>query len=118
MTKGNDVLLFVDNIYRYTWPVLKYPHCWAVCLRQVGYQPTLAEEMGVLQERITSTKEGSITSIQAVYVPADDLTDPSPATTFAHLDATVVLSRDIASLGIYPSGPIHSTRLRASWTRT
>ena len=106
--EGRDVLLFIDNIYRYTcWS------CFALLGRMpsaVGYQPTLAEEMGALQERITSTKDGSITSIQAVYVPADDLTDPSPATTFAHLDATVVLSRQIAELGIYPAvDPLDST---------
>ena len=96
-------MLFIDNIYRYT---LAGVECSALLGRMpsaVGYQPTLAEEMGVLQERITSTKTGSITSIQAIYVPADDLTDPSPATTFAHLDANVVLSRQIASLGIYPA---------------
>ncbi len=108
--QGNDVLLFVDNIYRYT---LAGVECSALLGRMpsaVGYQPTLAEEMGVLQERITSTKTGSITSIQAVYVPADDLTDPSPATTFAHLDATLVLSRQIAELGIYPAvDPLDST---------
>ena len=101
--EGRDVLLFVDNIYRYT---LAGTECSALLGRMpsaVGYQPTLAEEMGVLQERIASTKTGSITSVQAVYVPADDLTDPSPATTFAHLDANVVLSRQIASLGIYPA---------------
>ena len=100
---GRDVLLFIDNIYRYT---LAGTECSALLGRMpsaVGYQPTLAEEMGVLQERITSTKTGSITSVQAIYVPADDLTDPSPATTFAHLDANVVLSRQIASLGIYPA---------------
>tara|TARA_B100000953_G_scaffold124866_1_gene103012 strand:+ start:412 stop:1788 length:1377 start_codon:yes stop_codon:yes gene_type:complete len=100
---GKDVLLFIDNIYRYT---LAGTECSALLGRMpsaVGYQPTLAEEMGVLQERITSTKTGSITSVQAIYVPADDLTDPSPATTFAHLDANVVLSRQIASLGIYPA---------------
>jgi F-type H+-transporting ATPase subunit beta len=100
---GKDVLLFIDNIYRYT---LAGVECSALLGRMpsaVGYQPTLAEEMGVLQERITSTKTGSITSVQAIYVPADDLTDPSPATTFAHLDANVVLSRQIASLGIYPA---------------
>jgi len=100
---GRDVLLFIDNIYRYT---LAGVECSALLGRMpsaVGYQPTLAEEMGVLQERITSTKAGSITSVQAIYVPADDLTDPSPATTFAHLDANVVLSRQIASLGIYPA---------------
>jgi len=101
--EGNDVLLFVDNIYRYT---LAGTECSALLGRMpsaVGYQPTLAEEMGVLQERITSTKTGSITSVQAIYVPADDNTDPSPATTFAHLDSTVVLSRQIATLGIYPA---------------
>ncbi|NJN45286.1 MAG: F0F1 ATP synthase subunit beta [Candidatus Competibacteraceae bacterium] len=107
---GRDVLLFIDNIYRYT---LAGTECSALLGRMpsaVGYQPTLAEEMGVLQERITSTRAGSITSIQAVYVPADDLTDPSPATTFAHLDATVVLSRQIAELGIYPAvDPLDST---------
>ena len=100
---GKDVLLFIDNIYRYT---LAGVECSALLGRKpsaVGYQPTLAEEMGLLQERITSTKTGSITSVQAIYVPADDLTDPSPATTFAHLDANVVLSRQIASLGIYPA---------------
>ena len=100
---GKDVLLFIDNIYRYT---LAGVECSALLGRMpsaVGYQPTLAEEMGLLQERITSTKTGSITSVQAIYVPADDLTDPSPATTFAHLDANVVLSRQIASLGIYPA---------------
>ena len=97
------MLLFVDNIYRYTLAGTEVSALLGRMPSAVGYQPTLAEEMGVLQERITSTKNGSITSIQAVYVPADDLTDPSPATTFAHLDATVVLSRDIASLGIYPA---------------
>jgi F-type H+-transporting ATPase subunit beta len=101
--KGRDVLFFVDNIYRYTLAGTEVSALLGRMPSAVGYQPTLAEEMGRLQERITSTKEGSITSIQAVYVPADDLTDPSPATTFAHLDATVVLSRDIASLGIYPA---------------
>ena len=101
--KGRDVLLFVDNIYRYTLAGTEVSALLGRMPSAVGYQPTLAEEMGRLQERITSTKAGSITSIQAVYVPADDLTDPSPATTFAHLDATVVLSRDIASLGIYPA---------------
>ncbi|EPB5002142.1 F0F1 ATP synthase subunit beta, partial [Acinetobacter baumannii] len=101
--KGRDVLLFVDNIYRYTLAGTEVSALLGRMPSAVGYQPTLAEEMGVLQERITSTKSGSITSIQAVYVPADDLTDPSPATTFAHLDATVVLSRDIASSGIYPA---------------
>lgn len=108
--KGRDVLLFVDNIYRYTLAGTEVSALLGRMPSAVGYQPTLAEEMGVLQERITSTKTGSITSIQAVYVPADDLTDPSPATTFAHLDATVVLSRDIASLGIYPAvDPLDST---------
>jgi F-type H+-transporting ATPase subunit beta len=101
--KGRDVLFFVDNIYRYTLAGTEVSALLGRMPSAVGYQPTLAEEMGVLQERITSTKTGSITSIQAVYVPADDLTDPSPATTFAHLDATVVLSRQIASLGIYPA---------------
>ncbi|MCH4246126.1 ATP synthase beta subunit C-terminal domain-containing protein, partial [Acinetobacter gerneri] len=108
--KGRDVLLFVDNIYRYTLAGTEVSALLGRMPSAVGYQPTLAEEMGVLQERITSTKNGSITSIQAVYVPADDLTDPSPATTFAHLDATVVLSRDIASSGIYPAiDPLDST---------
>ena len=108
--KGKDVLLFVDNIYRYTLAGTEVSALLGRMPSAVGYQPTLAEEMGVLQERITSTKSGSITSVQAVYVPADDLTDPSPATTFAHLDATVVLSRDIASLGIYPAvDPLDST---------
>ncbi|MEY3068568.1 MAG: synthase subunit beta, partial [Pseudomonadota bacterium] len=107
---GRDVLLFVDNIYRYTLAGTEVSALLGRMPSAVGYQPTLAEEMGVLQERITSTKTGSITSIQAVYVPADDLTDPSPATTFAHLDATVVLSRNIASLGIYPAvDPLDST---------
>ncbi|MCH9848299.1 MAG: F0F1 ATP synthase subunit beta, partial [Betaproteobacteria bacterium] len=101
--EGRDVLFFVDNIYRYTLAGTEVSALLGRMPSAVGYQPTLAEEMGVLQERITSTKKGSITSIQAVYVPADDLTDPSPATTFAHLDATVVLSRDIASQGIYPA---------------
>ncbi len=101
--EGRDVLLFIDNIYRYTLAGTEVSALLGRMPSAVGYQPTLAEEMGVLQERIASTKTGSITSIQAVYVPADDLTDPSPATTFAHLDATVVLSRDIASLGIYPA---------------
>ncbi len=100
--KGRDVLLFVDNIYRYTLAGTEVSALLGRMPSAVGYQPTLAEEMGVLQERITSTKSGSITSIQAVYVPADDLTDPSPATTFAHLDATVVLSRDIASSRYLP----------------
>jgi F-type H+/Na+-transporting ATPase subunit beta len=108
--EGRDVLLFVDNIYRYTLAGTEVSALLGRMPSAVGYQPTLAEEMGVLQERITSTKKGSITSIQAVYVPADDLTDPSPATTFAHLDATVVLSRNIASLGIYPAvDPLDST---------
>ena len=108
--EGRDVLLFVDNIYRYTLAGTEVSALLGRMPSAVGYQPTLAEEMGVLQERITSTKDGSITSVQAVYVPADDLTDPSPATTFAHLDATVVLSRDIASLGIYPAvDPLDST---------
>ena len=101
--QGSDTLLFVDNIYRYTLAGTEVSALLGRMPSAVGYQPTLAEEMGVLQERITSTKSGSITSIQAVYVPADDLTDPSPATTFAHLDATVVLSRNIAELGIYPA---------------
>ncbi len=108
--EGNDVLLFIDNIYRYTLAGTEVSALLGRMPSAVGYQPTLAEEMGVLQERITSTKLGSITSIQAVYVPADDLTDPSPATTFAHLDATVVLSRQIAELGIYPAiDPLDST---------
>ncbi|MBU2864196.1 F0F1 ATP synthase subunit beta [Reinekea marina] len=108
--EGKDVLFFVDNIYRYTLAGTEVSALLGRMPSAVGYQPTLAEEMGVLQERITSTKEGSITSVQAVYVPADDLTDPSPATTFAHLDATVVLSRDIAALGIYPAvDPLDST---------
>src|SRR5512145_3131993 len=108
--KGRDVLLFIDNIYRYTLAGTEVSALLGRMPSAVGYQPTLAEEMGVLQERITSTKTGSITSIQAVYVPADDLTDPSPATTFAHLDATVVLSRDIAAKGIYPAiDPLDST---------
>ncbi len=101
--EGRDVLFFVDNIYRYTLAGTEVSALLGRMPSAVGYQPTLAEEMGRLQERITSTKVGSITSIQAVYVPADDLTDPSPATTFGHLDSTVVLSRDIASLGIYPA---------------
>jgi len=108
--EGRDVLFFVDNIYRYTLAGTEVSALLGRMPSAVGYQPTLAEEMGRLQERITSTKVGSITSIQAVYVPADDLTDPSPATTFAHLDSTVVLSRDIASLGIYPAvDPLDST---------
>jgi F-type H+-transporting ATPase subunit beta len=108
--KGRDVLFFVDNIYRYTLAGTEVSALLGRMPSAVGYQPTLAEEMGVLQERITSTKTGSITSIQAVYVPADDYTDPSPATTFVHLDSTVALSRDIASLGIYPAvDPLAST---------
>ena len=108
--EGRDVLFFVDNIYRYTLAGTEVSALLGSMPSAVGYQPTLAEEMGVLQERITSTKTGSITSVQAVYVPADDLTDPSPATTFAHLDSTVVLSRQIASLGIYPAvDPLDST---------
>ena len=108
--EGKDVLLFIDNIYRYTLAGTEVSALLGRMPSAVGYQPTLAEEMGQLQERITSTKKGSITSIQAVYVPADDLTDPSPATTFAHLDATIVLSRQIASLGIYPAvDPLDST---------
>ncbi|MDR0588574.1 MAG: F0F1 ATP synthase subunit beta [Burkholderiales bacterium] len=108
--EGNDVLLFIDNIYRFTLAGTEVSALLGRMPSAVGYQPTLAEEMGKLQERITSTKKGSITSIQAVYVPADDLTDPSPATTFGHLDATVVLSRDIAALGIYPAvDPLDST---------
>src|SRR3546814_7536717 len=108
--KGRDVLFFVDNIYRYTLAGTEVSALLGRMPSAVGYQPTLAEEMGVLQERITSTKTGSITSIQAVYVPADDYTDPSPATTFAHLDSTVALSRSIASLGIYPAvDPLDST---------
>lgn len=108
--EGKDVLLFIDNIYRYTLAGVEVSALLGRMPSAVGYQPTLAEEMGTLQERITSTKTGSITSIQAVYVPADDLTDPSPATTFAHLDATVVLARSIAELGIYPAvDPLDST---------
>lgn len=108
--EGHDVLLFIDNIFRYTLAGTEVSALLGRMPSAVGYQPTLAEEMGVLQERITSTKKGSITSVQAVYVPADDLTDPSPATTFAHLDATVVLSRQIAELGIYPAiDPLDST---------
>jgi F-type H+-transporting ATPase subunit beta len=107
---GRDILLFIDNIYRYTLAGVEVSALLGRMPSAVGYQPTLAEEMGKLQERIVSTKVGSITSVQAIYVPADDLTDPSPATTFAHLDATVVLSRDIAALGIYPSvDPLDST---------
>src|SRR3989440_6774439 len=108
--EGKDVLLFIDNIFRFTQAGSEVSALLGRMPSAVGYQPTLAEEMGVLQERITSTKKGSITSVQAIYVPADDLTDPSPATTFAHLDATVVLSRDIAALGIYPAiDPLDST---------
>ena len=108
--KGRDVLMFIDNIYRYTLAGTEVSALLGRMPSAVGYQPTLAEEMGVLQERITSTKTGSITSVQAVYVPADDLTDPSPATTFAHLDATVTLSRQIAAMGIYPAvDPLDST---------
>jgi F-type H+-transporting ATPase subunit beta len=108
--EGRDVLLFIDNIYRYTLAGTEVSALLGRMPSAVGYQPTLAQEMGALQERITSTKTGSITSIQAVYVPADDLTDPSPATTFAHLDATLVLSRQIAELGIYPAvDPLDST---------
>jgi F-type H+-transporting ATPase subunit beta len=108
--EGRDILFFVDNIYRFTLAGTEVSALLGRMPSAVGYQPTLAEEMGRLQERITSTKTGSITSVQAVYVPADDLTDPSPATTFGHLDATVVLSRDIASLGIYPAvDPLDST---------
>ncbi|HSX20667.1 MAG TPA: F0F1 ATP synthase subunit beta, partial [Gammaproteobacteria bacterium] len=108
--EGRDVLLFIDNIYRYTLAGVEVSALLGRMPSAVGYQPTLAEELGVLEERITSTKTGSITSIQAVYVPADDLTDPAPATTFAHLDATVVLSRQIAEIGIYPAiDPLDST---------
>ncbi len=108
--EGRDVLMFIDNIYRYTLAGTEVSALLGRMPSAVGYQPTLAEEMGILQERITSTKTGSITSFQAVYVPADDLTDPSPATTFAHLDATLVLSRQIAELGIYPAvDPLDST---------
>ena len=108
--EGRDILLFIDNIYRFTLAGVEVSALLGRMPSAVGYQPTLAEEMGRLQERITSTKVGSITSVQAIYVPADDLTDPSPATTFGHLDATVVLSRDIASLGIYPAvDPLDST---------
>src|SRR5437764_3573531 len=101
--EGRDILFFVDNIYRFTLAGVEVSALLGRMPSAVGYQPTLAEEMGRLQERITSTKTGSITSVQAIYVPADDLTDTSPATTFGHLDATVVLTRDIASLGIYPA---------------
>ena len=108
--EGQDVLLFIDNIYRFTQAGSEVSALLGRMPSAVGYQPTLATEMGALQERITSTKKGSITSVQAIYVPADDLTDPAPATTFAHLDATTVLSRSIASLGIYPAvDPLDST---------
>ena len=108
--EGQDVLLFIDNIFRFTQAGSEVSALLGRMPSAVGYQPTLATEMGALQERITSTKKGSITSVQAVYVPADDLTDPAPATTFAHLDATTVLSREIASLGIYPAvDPLEST---------
>jgi F-type H+-transporting ATPase subunit beta len=108
--EGRDVLFFVDNIYRYTLAGTEVSALLGRMPSAVGYQPNLAEEMGMVQERITSTKKGSITSIQAVYVPADDLTDPSPATTFAHLDATVVLNRSIAEMGIFPAiDPLDST---------
>ena len=108
--EGQDVLLFIDNIFRFTQAGSEVSALLGRMPSAVGYQPTLATEMGALQERITSTKKGSITSVQAVYVPADDLTDPAPATTFAHLDATTVLSRGIASLGIYPAvDPLDST---------
>src|ERR1700744_4738297 len=107
---GKDVLFFMDNVFRFIQAGSEVSSLLGRVPSAVGYQPTLAEEMGKLQERITSTKKGSITSVQAVYVPADDLTDPAPATTFGHLDATVVLSRDIASLGIYPAvDPLDST---------
>ncbi|MEE9559269.1 MAG: F0F1 ATP synthase subunit beta, partial [Acidiferrobacterales bacterium] len=108
--EGHDVLLFIDNIYRYTLAGVEVSALLGRMPSAVGYEPNLAEERGVLQERITSTKSGSIPSVQAIYVPADDLTDPSPATTFAHLDATVVLSRQVAELGIYPAvDPLDST---------
>ncbi len=108
--EGQDVLLFIDNIFRFTQAGSEVSALLGRMPSAVGYQPTLATEMGQLQERITSTKKGSITSVQAVYVPADDLTDPAPATTFAHLDATTVLSRQIAELGIYPAvDPLDST---------
>ena len=107
--EGADTLLFIDNIFRFTQAGRKSRHCWAAA-RAVGYQPNLATEMGELQERITSTKKGSVTSVQAIYVPADDLTDPAPATTFAHLDATTVLSRALTEIGIYPAvDPLAST---------
>jgi F-type H+-transporting ATPase subunit beta len=109
-SKGRDILFFVDNIFRFTQAGSEVSALLGRMPSAVGYQPTLATEMGVMQERITSTKKGSITSVQAVYVPADDLTDPAPATTFAHLDATTVLSRKIAELGIYPAvDPLDST---------
>src|SRR5690606_31242277 len=108
--QGRDILFFVDNIFRFTQAGSEVSALLGRMPSAVGYQPTLATEMGVMQERITSTKNGSITSVQAVYVPADDLTDPAPATTFAHLDATTVLSRKIADLGIYPAvDPLDST---------
>jgi F-type H+-transporting ATPase subunit beta len=108
--QGKDVLFFVDNIFRFTQAGSEVSALLGRMPSAVGYQPTLATEMGAMQERITSTKKGSITSVQAVYVPADDLTDPAPATTFAHLDATTVLSRKIAELGIYPAvDPLDST---------
>ena len=108
--EGRDVLIFIDNIYRYSLAGVEVSALLGRMPSAVGYQPTLAEEMGRLQERIASTKTGSITSVQAVYVPADDLTDPAPATTFAHLDSTIVLSRQIAELGIYPAvDPLDST---------
>src|SRR2546426_6356039 len=111
--EGRDILRFIENIYRFTLAGTEVSALLGGMPSAVGYQPILAEEMGRLQERITSTKTGSITSVQAIYVPADDLTDPSPATTFGHLDATVVLSRDIASLGIYPAvDPLDSTSLQ------
>src|SRR5690606_35627139 len=110
--EGRDILFFVDNIYRYTLAGTEVSALLGRMPSAVGYQPTLAEEMGKLQERITSTKTGSITSIQAVYVPADDLTDPAPATTFQHLDATISLSRKLASMGLYPAvDPLDSTSL-------
>src|SRR5690606_10046156 len=108
--KGNDILFFIDNIFRFTQAGSEVSALLGRMPSAVGYQPTLATEMGAMQERITSTKRGSITSVQAVYVPADDLTDPAPATTFAHLDATTVLSRKISELGIYPAvDPLDST---------
>jgi F-type H+-transporting ATPase subunit beta len=120
--EGQDVLLFIDNIFRFTQAGSEVSALLGRMPSAVGYQPTLATEMGELQERITSTHKGSITSVQAIYVPADDLTDPAPATTFAHLDATTVLSRQIAELGIYPAvDPLDSTSpssIRASWGRS